>query len=131
MPGYFLGLDTPLKKALFWGYVASWTVQGLAVHSALVHDGDAGANTLVDPDDEREEGLAYSGSSSGGRLMYNVTAMVILIEAVKLAASATMYMKFDYKSEAGFLPENWQKVFLYYFAPATLYAIYNNMVSLV
>ena len=30
MPGHFLGLDTLLKKALFWGYVASWTAQGLA-----------------------------------------------------------------------------------------------------
>ena len=45
MPGHFLGLDTLLKKALFCGYVASWTAQGLAVHSALVHDG---ADALVD-----------------------------------------------------------------------------------
>ena len=92
-----------------------------------------GEDALVDSDDEREIELSMSGSapsiSRPNHLMYNVTAMVILIETVKLVASATLYIKFDYKPEATILPENWRKVFVYYFVPATLYAIYNNMVS--
>jgi UDP-sugar transporter A1/2/3 len=42
-----------------------------------------------------------------------------------------MYVKFDYEPGARFLPQNWQKVFLYYFAPATLYAVYNNMMHVI
>eukprot|EP00946_MAST-07B_sp_MAST-7B-sp1_P005419 g5419.t1 len=108
---HFLGLNTLLKKALFWGYVSSWTLQGLAVHSALIYDDD----------DHPHE----------GHLLYNVQAMVILMEVAKLSTSTYMYAKYDYQAGAGILPKNWQKVFLYYFVPATLYAVYNNMMHVI
>jgi succinate dehydrogenase hydrophobic anchor subunit len=129
---HFLGLDTSLKKALFWGYVGSWTMQGLAVHSALIfNDDDDSVATSFTTTSSGVSAPSPAGRSSHGHLMYNVTAMVILIEVAKLSASACMYAKFDYRADSGILPKNWQKVFLYYFAPATLYAVYNTMMHVI
>jgi len=100
-PGHVLGLDTPLKKGIFTGYVTLWVSSHLLVYA----------------------------SKRVGAPEFNATSVVLLTELIKLVMAVTLYVMYDgslqqmMQAVRESLP-----LLLKYCIPALLYCVYNNLV---
>eukprot|EP00933_Yihiella_yeosuensis_P082957 TRINITY_DN97004_c0_g1_i1.p1 TRINITY_DN97004_c0_g1~~TRINITY_DN97004_c0_g1_i1.p1 ORF type:complete len:354 (-),score=50.93 TRINITY_DN97004_c0_g1_i1:211-1272(-) len=96
-----LGLDTPLKQAIFAGYVSLWVASHLLVYS----------------------------SQRSGEPPYNTTSVVLLTELTKFCIALALYLTND--GDIGLLAmvvkKSWL-LFAKYSVPALLYCFYNNLV---
>lgn len=96
-----LGLNTPLKQAIFAAYVALWVACHLLVYASQHGDSPA----------------------------YNATSVVMITELVKLMMALGLYLRYDAcPSELVSAISREFTLLLKYAVPAVLYAFYNNLV---
>eukprot|EP01064_Diplonema_japonicum_P015823 TRINITY_DN2374_c1_g2_i1.p1 TRINITY_DN2374_c1_g2~~TRINITY_DN2374_c1_g2_i1.p1 ORF type:complete len:328 (+),score=71.57 TRINITY_DN2374_c1_g2_i1:55-1038(+) len=96
-----LGLDTPVKKSIFFVYMGLWSALRLLTY-----------NSKQDPD--------FQG--------YNETSLLLFVCITKLAIAVSMYLKSD--GNLNKLVEEAKEngpLFLKYFLPAASYVVYDNL----